>query len=154
IGEGRYQGLLDRKGMTLSLFYLRRLGDQEFLGVTPPRLSEKTVSFLSKMKFIEKLTIANVTNERGLVFLIGPKAAALKELVHPSLLVWEEDPFGIPWITVSGPKAAIEILVTRLGFKAVRLSDEALRLLHMTAGFPEYGTDIDETHILLETAVP
>lgn len=156
VGEGRYQGLLDRKGLTLSLFYLKRLGEQEFLGVTPPQLTEKTISFLSKMKFIEKLTITNVSVERGLFFLIGPKAPPLKEILNgrPSLLIWDEETFGIPWITVSGPKADVEAAAEALAPKTVRIGDEALRLLHMAAGFPEYGTDLTEASILLETAIP
>ncbi|HEX5035859.1 MAG TPA: hypothetical protein VFX30_01730 [bacterium] len=154
IGEGRYQGLLDRKGLTLSLFYLKRLGEQEFLGVTPPQLAEKTISFLSKMKFIEKLTITDVSKDRGLLFLIGPQAPALKASVPGSLLVWEEDTFGIPWITLSGPKAEIDTAATSLAPKTVRIGDEALQLLHMAAGFPEYGTDLTEASILLETAIP
>jgi tRNA-modifying protein YgfZ len=154
IGEGRYQGLLDRKGMTLSLFYLKRLSDQEFLGVTPPQLTEKTITFLAKMKFIERLTIANVSNERGLVFLIGPHAPALKESLSPSLSVWEEDTFGVPWISVSGPRDVLRSSIAFFGERAPSLSQDAVRLLRMAAGFPEYGIDIDETHILLETAVP
>jgi folate-binding protein YgfZ len=156
IGEGRYQGLLDRKGLTLSLFYLKRLGDQEFLGVTPPQLTEKTISYLSKMKFIEKLTITNISGEHGLLFVIGPKAPALKETLgaRPSLLIWDEETFGIPWITVGGPKAEVEVAVDALTPKTVRIGDEALRLLQMAAGFPEYGTDLTEASILLETAIP
>lgn len=156
VGEGRYQGLLDRKGMTLSLFYLKRLGPQEFLGVTPPQLREKTVGTLTKMKFIEKVTIVDATPERGLLFLIGPKADALRALIAEStpLLIWGEEIFGLPWITVSGPKAEIVKIRTELEGKVATLGSEAVRLLRMAANFPEYGIDLDEGHILLETPVP
>lgn len=156
VGEGRYQGLLDRKGMTLSLFYLKRLGPQDFLGVTPPQLRDKTIGTLTKMKFIEKVTIVDATPERGLLFLIGPKAEALKASLpaSPSLIVWSEDTFGLPWITVSGPKTEIETIRADLEGKAAALGDEAVRLLRMAANFPEYGVDLDEAHILLETPVP
>lgn len=156
IGEGRYQGLLDRKGMVLSLFYLLRLSEQEFLGVTPPQLKEKTIGLLLKMKFIEKVEIRDVSQERGLLFLIGPKAETLKT-EFPSgakWTLWTEETFGVPWMTVSGPKAAIDERVASLSGQAVRLSDTAVRLVRMAAGFPEYGVDLDERHILLESPVP
>jgi len=154
-GEGRYQGLLDRKGMVLSLFYLRRLSEQEFLGVTPPQLTEKTIGLLTKMKFIEKVAIRDVSKERGLLFLIGPKAEDLKTVFsQESCLVWPEDTFGVPWMNVSGPRNVIDEGIASLTGKTVLLSDAALRLIRMAAGFPEYGVDIDERHILLETPVP
>jgi len=153
VGEGRYQALLDRKAMTLSLFYLKRLGPQEFLGITPPQLREKTIAALQKMKFIEKVTITDVNAERGLLFLIGPQAKAIKP-TSDAFTTWSEETFGYPWITVSGPQADIEKLKLALASKATPLGSEAIRILRMAANFPEYGVDLDESHILLETPVP
>jgi folate-binding protein YgfZ len=155
VGEGRYQGLLDRKGMTLSLFYLRRLADQEFLGVTPPQLTEKTIGFLNKMKFIEKVQIRDVSQERGLIFLIGPKADEFKTgVAGEASATWEDTAFTPPWIVVSGPRDALRSSLSSFGEKIPCLSDTAFRLIRMAAGFPEYGVDLGETSILLETAVP
>ncbi len=158
VGEGRYQGLLDRKGMTLSLFYLRRLGPQQFLGITPPQLTEKTLSILVKMKFIEKVVIENASNRLGLLQVIGPGAEALLKERVPSLskdlLLWREDPIDVPFFLISGPREQTTSLLESLAPQAVRLSETAVRLVRMAAGFPEYGVDIDETHILLETPVP
>ncbi|HSA58078.1 MAG TPA: hypothetical protein VLJ37_00125 [bacterium] len=155
LGEGRYQGLLDRKGMTLSLFYLRRLADQEFLGVTPPRLTEKTTGFLNKMKFIEKVQIRDVSQERGLLFLIGPKADEFKaQVAGEASLTWEDKAFTPPWVAVSGPRDVLRPALSSLGEKIPSVSDTAFRLIRMAAGFPEYGVDLGETSILLETAVP
>jgi aminomethyltransferase len=152
VGEGRYQGLLDRKGMVLSLFYLKRLGDQEFLGVTPPQLTEKTIGLLNKMKFIEKVRIRDLSQERGLLFLIGPMAAGLK--VGEALTTWQDATFTPPWIVVSGPRDVLRSSIAFFGEKIPSLSEDAFRLMRMAAGFPEYGVDIGETDILLETAVP
>lgn len=155
IGEGRYQGLLDRKGLTLSLFYLLRLGEQEFLGVTPPQLREKTIALLTKMKFIEKVAIKDVSQERSLLQVVGPKSeAVLKEGVPKDLLRWSEDLYGVPFFNLSGPREQIASLFAELSSQCTRLSETAVRLLKMSAGFPEYGVDIDETHILLETPLP
>lgn len=155
VGEGRYQGLLDRKGMTLSLFYLRRLADQEFLGVTPPQLTEKTIGILNKMKFIEKVQIRDVSQERGLLFLIGPKADEFRARVAgEDFATWEDTAFVPPWVVVSGPRDALRSSYSSLGETIPSLSDTAFRLIRMAAGFPEYGVDLGESSILLETAIP
>jgi aminomethyltransferase len=155
VDEGRYQGLLDRKGMTLSLFYLRRLSDQEFLGVTPPQLTEKTIGFLNRMKFIEKVQIRDVSRERGLLFLIGPKAEEFRtRLAEGTLTAWQDTAFTPPWSILSGPREVLRSSIRSLSDVIPSLSDEALRLIRMAAGFPEYGVDLGESSILLETAVP
>jgi folate-binding protein YgfZ len=156
IGEGRYQGLLDRKAMVLSLFYLRRLSEREFLGVTPPQLTQKTIGALAKMKFIEKVAISDVSKERGLLFVVGPQAEPALEAAPKAekLLVWKDEGFKLPWFCVSGPKEEIAGLAATLSGKTVPIGDTALRLVKMAAGFPEYGVDLDESRILLEAALP
>jgi len=155
VGEGRYNALLDRKGMVLSLFYLYRLGEQRFYAVTPPQLTEKTLGLLTKMKVIEKMTLKDESPARGLLLLIGPKAESLlPKTTAEDLLIWREDFFGPPLWNISGAKETIKRLHGDLSSKATPLSDQAVRLMKMAAGFPEYGVDIDETHILLEANVP
>lgn len=155
IGDGRYNALLDRKGMVLSLFYLYRLGDQRFYAVTPPQLTAKTLALLTKMKVIEKMTLTDESAARGLLFLIGPKAESLlPKTIAGDLLIWKEETFGPPLWNISGEREKIKKLYEDLSSKATPLSDQAIRLMRMKIGFPEYGIDIDETHILLEANVP
>lgn len=154
-GEGRYQGLLDRKGMTLSLFYLFRLGPQDFLAIMPPQLAEKTVSLLTKMKFIEKLSIADESRKRSLLLLIGPKAVEeALPLVPSDLPHWRDDALGVPIVCVSGPTETLAVLEQQCPPEMIRVSKTALDIQRMSAGFPDYGVDIDERHILLESPVP
>jgi folate-binding protein YgfZ len=155
VGDGRYNALLDRKGMVLSLFYLYRLADQRFYAVTPPQLTEKTLALLTKMKVIEKMTLKDESASRGLLFLIGPKAESLlPKTAAEDLLIWKEEIFGPPLWNISGGRDEIGKLYADLSSKATPLSADAVRLMRMKIGFPEYGIDIDETHILLEAGVP
>ncbi len=154
VGQGRYNGLLDRKAMTLSLFYLLRVGEQEFLAVTPPQLKEKTLALLTKMKFIEKVAIRDVSGERGLLTAIGPQAESIVKKLPEGFLIWRDEAFQIPAWSVSGPLQAIEALIQSLASQSPCIGEEAVRLLKMEAGFPEYGIDIDESHILLEANLP
>jgi len=166
--EGRYQGLLDRKGMTLSLFYLLRLGEQEFLALTPPQLTGKTLNLLTKMKFIERVVIQDATAERGLLQVAGPKAESILkkwisfEALKPNraqrlpeeTLIWLEDFFEVPFINLCGSRAQIEKIAKELPPNLLFLNDNTMKLLRMRAGFPDYGVDLDESHILLEAALP
>lgn len=156
VGEGRYNGLLDRKAMTLSLFYLLRLGEQDFLAITPPQLKEKTASLLTKMKFIEKVAIRDVSEERGLIQVIGPQAEAVlkSQRLEGDLSIWLEDLFEVPIVSLSGPKDLIEKYAQELSSKLPILNENTVRLLKMRAAFPTYGVDLDESHILLEAGVP
>lgn len=55
------------------------------------------------MKFIEKVTVEDRTPERGLLFLIGPKAEAMIREVEKGLLVWREDVFKTPFFSTRRP---------------------------------------------------
>lgn len=164
IGEGRYQALLDRKAMVQSLFYLIRLESERFLAITPPSLTQKTFSTLNKMKFIEKVVLTDVSHERGLITVIGPKAAeALSGLNLPSeanlaseatgIVTWREDIFAFPVFHVSFPKEE-NSKIADLSSKTIPLSEEGLKYLWMISGFPEYGRDLGDQNILLETPIP
>jgi aminomethyltransferase len=126
------------------------------LAITPPQLTEKTIGLLTKMKFIEKVVITDVSKERGLLFLIGPQAETVLggSLPSEALLSWKDENLQLPWFCVSGPREKIAKTAASLADKTVPLSDTAVRLVGMQSGFPEYGKDLDEGSILLETSVP
>jgi folate-binding protein YgfZ len=163
---GLYDALLDRKGMVLSLFYLIRLNETSFSAITPPELTEKTTTLLTKMKFIEKVTIKNESAERKLIRVIGPKAEAILEkaglklenenkiVLLESSLVWKENLFSSPLITISAPITEAAKILELLAPTAVKLEETAVRLFEMESGYPQYGVDIDESHILLESPLP
>ncbi len=157
VGQGNYQGLLDRKAMVLSLFYLIRRGPEDFLILTPPQLREKTKTLLLKMKFIEKVTIEDVSETTGHMVIAGPQASKSKEHFQSGthFTVWNEDVFSVPVWNVFGPRAAVEALGGTLSDQLAfpKMDPPALRLLHRLSGFPEYGTDLDESHILLEAGL-
>ncbi len=157
IGEGRYNAILDRKGMISSLFYLLRTGESEFLASLPPQLTEKTFSFLTKMKFIQKVTVKDLSREMGLLFFIGPEAESfVKTALSPgdTGVLWKEETFGLPVWNLSARKEEVTRILEEASTKIPRAEEEALRLLRMSVGFPEYGIDVDEGHILLEIRVP
>ncbi len=159
--QGAYDALLDRKGMVLSLFYLLRLATDHFLLITPPNLTQKTFEKLSQMKFRAQFTLTNISEERGLVWVVGPQADHwwTEKFSHPPLTAnqimpledatyaWKEEIFGPPVYPISMKKENISLITSHR-------DDQNIRLLKMKVGFPEYGVDIDETHLLLEIKTP
>lgn len=153
VGGGFYNALLDRKGMILSLFYLLRPQDNEFHLITPPQLTQKTAEILNKMKFIQKVTVTS--ESQGYLLLIGPKAESLlPTLPQEGILLWKETLFGPPLWNLTAPLAWTHDFLAKISPEIPRLSPEAVRLMRMKVGFPEYGVDIDETHNLLELTQP
>ena len=157
IGEGHYNAILDRKGMVLSLFYLYHGGESEFVAVLPHQLTEKTSVFLTKMRFIQKVTIKDLSTERGLLLFIGPEAEPIARKAASGgggRFLWKEELFGSPVWNFSAPKETTSQLRGELSATIPIVQENSFRLLKMSAGFPEYGIDIDETHILLELKTP
>lgn len=145
VGEGLYQAILNRKGMVRSLFFLFHLEPQKFLAMIPPQLLQKTEEILNKGKFIEKVTVKNVSGEWSLVRVIGTKP----EKTGPTPTVWQDPLFKVPVWNILAPRNQFQ------GFKNLPvISQEAFKILRMESGIPEYGIDIDETHILLEAGLP
>lgn len=140
IGEGRHNALLDRKGHPLSLFFLIRLSENSYHLITPPQLKEKTAGLLKKYKVIERFEIKDVSQEWGVYWVVGSP-------VPPALLpaIWQETIYKIPVRKILYPKNNPPPLGD-----LPSVSRQAIDLLRMEAGIPEYGVDIDETHILLE----
>ncbi len=154
--EGRYNAILDRKGMVLSLFHLIRMDTTKFLAVTPPQLTQKTREMLLKMKFLSKIIVKDESEERSLFLLIGPGSDAIIAkkfgVKKEGVLLWRETLFGPPLWNLSMPRDQMKAFRESLSLPEIECS--AIRLMRMEVGFPEYGIDIDETHILLETTVP
>lgn len=155
VGEGRYNAILDRKGMVLSLFYLIRLESTRFLAITPPQSTKKTVEMLLKMKFLSKVTIADESERRSLFLIVGPRSDAIvsERFREKGSVLWREDLFGPPLWNLSLPQEQVKSFRESV-ISLPELSDTSIRLMRMEIGFPEYGVDIDETHILLEATVP
>lgn len=155
VGQGQYNSLLDRKGMVASLFYLLRLSEEKLCLFTPPQLTQKTQALLSKMKFREKLTITDISKDRCLVKLVGPTADAVhKTLFLSDPYLWREETYGPPCWNISIPLGDLPTFLKQGELTSPLLSEETFQLIRMEAVVPEYGVDVDETHILLEIQKP
>ncbi len=154
LGEGIYNALLDRKGMLLSLFSMIRLTPDQFRLITPPLLTKKTFDLLTKMKFIQKLEIEEESSKYGLLFLMGPGAQDLIKAPPEGSVIWKEDTFGFPVWNLLAPRETITRFLQQLPSFVIPLSRETIKIVRLSAGFPEYGVDINESNLLLEIKTP
>lgn len=130
VNSGQYNAILDRKGMVVSFFFLFRESVDSFVLILSPILKEKTEQHLQKMKFIQKVTVSDASSEMKVVFYFSENQSIFPE---PQVV---EFPFPQSMNMQSS------------------MTDEEFELMRIRAGFPEYGVDLDESHILLEISHP
>ncbi|MBI2082998.1 MAG: hypothetical protein HYT76_05460 [Deltaproteobacteria bacterium] len=166
VGEARHNALLDRKGMVLSLFCLVRIKEQSYLGIGNQLAVTRAQEVLKKFKIMEKVTITDVTTEWRLFQWVGlssggwlgsgarPRATGehgwAESETGPAAKCyhWQDNFYNQPIWNLLYPVGAYGD--TPLPQDLSPLSQTAFNLIRMESGIPEYGVDIDETHILLE----
>ncbi len=152
VGSNQPNALLDRKGMVLSLFQVIRLASDQFYLVTAPVLIHKTREILEKSRFRDQVVIEDISDTSALLTLAGAQAAEVPS--DKDFMGYRESWLTTPVVNIWGPQEKILPLAEHLSPEVPLLDPQTLRLIQIKSGYPEYGVDIDETHILLETPVP
>jgi folate-binding protein YgfZ len=142
--------------MFLSLFYLHLLDSLSFHLIMPAGLLEKTAGHFTKLRFIEKFEITECSDDWSHILLVGPKAEGIggKEMTE-SLggFSWIDRFYPVPFLNAVLPKKEMGSLKAKYS-QLISVPKEVIDLLRIESGVPEYGVDIDETHILLEANLP
>lgn len=170
VGQVQFSGLLDRKGMVQSLFMLLRAADDAFLLLVQPDLKTKTIESLTKMKFIQQVEISDVSDKWGLLWIVG--AEALERVgeavgVHGDMLamqnkilipsdrsawhLWRSERWGVPCLSLFLPRTeVVEAFELIRANEVAVVGKNALDIVRLEQEVPEYGLEIDDTHIILE----
>ncbi len=170
IGKLQYSSLLDRKGHVESLFSLLRVAEDSFLILVQPDLKEKTTALLKKMVFIQEITITDESEKWGLIWIVGPQAldkvgeafglhgdmlaAENKVIIPPDKTAWNFwqsqrwGTFQVSLLLPRGEGAETVQLLTAVGLQPI--TKEVIDLVRLEQGVPEYGLEIDNSHLLLE----
>ncbi len=176
-GKGCYATLLNAKGQILADMNVY-VFDNSILLETESGLEQTLIEKLSKLRVTEEVDFRNVTKERVILSLQGPKSEPLVgALIHgPVMMVTEEfqhTNFSLLGTTVTLVRHSVtgekgfhlfisddkaEAIAKRIlavgglyGIKPVGLS--AYEILRIEAGIPRYGIDMDETTLLPETGL-
>jgi folate-binding protein YgfZ len=163
VGEGQYAALLDRKGHMQTDLRVLRAADEEILLDMEPQTKDAALRHLTMYSIGRNVKVVDVTEERVILSLIGPRAAEiagappLPEFANKSVMV-----AGIEALAV-GTREGIDLfcaaddrgrlLAALLEAGAVEVSAEAVEIVRVEAGVPRFGAEMDSATMPAEAAI-
>jgi folate-binding protein YgfZ len=163
VGEGQYAALLDRKGHMQTDMRLVRVGDGAILIDLEPAAKDQALRHLTMYSVGRDVQVGDATEERGLVSLIGPRAAEiaatapLPEFANEPTQVAGIDVVAVgtrDGIDLLAPSAERERLLAALvEAGAVEVSPEAAEIVRVEAGVPRFGFEMDAGTMPAEAAI-
>ncbi len=151
-GEGHYAALLDRKGHMQADMRVLRLSPEEIWIDTEPEALAATLRHLEMYKIGRDVAIADVSAERTILSLIGPRSveiagtAALPEFaceataVHGSECLAAGTATGIDLIVEAAEAERLRGALLDAG--AVTVGSAAVEIVRIEAGTPRYGAEM------------
>ena len=175
-GTGIYAAILDVQGKILADVRVLCAGDSFLLDLSEP-LKGKILDHLNRYLVADEVEIADLTQERAIISLQGPKARSLlgalspeaglpsRELDHRDFVIGGsaarvvrathtgEEGFDL-LIERENPAGVIPaILEAGKKFSLRWVGSQAREILRVEAGIPRYGIDMDESNLLLEAGL-
>ncbi|HEU4906037.1 MAG TPA: glycine cleavage T C-terminal barrel domain-containing protein [Solirubrobacterales bacterium] len=151
-GEGQYAALLDRKGHMQADMRVLRTSPEELWIDTEPEALEAARRHLEMYKIGRDVAIADVSSERAMLSLIGPRSAEpagtapLPEHASEATAI-----AGVECLAV-GAAQGIDLIVKAaeaerlrealLGAGAAAVGPEAAEILRIEAGTPRFGAEM------------
>ena len=162
-GEGCYAALLDRKGHIQADMRVLRLAGEEFWVDTEPEAIEAARRHLEMYKIGRQVELADLTAERSILSLIGPRsaelagAAALPEHANEATTAHGVDCVlvgtagGLDLIAAASGAAALRKALIAAG--AVEVGREAAEVLRIEAGRPRFGAEMSSETMPAEAGI-
>ncbi len=163
VGEGQYAALLDRKGHMQTDFRVLRVAEEEIQLDCEPEPRPAAVKHLTMYSIGRDVAVADASEERTLLSLIGPRAAEIA--AAPPLPEFANEGVSIAGIaaTAVGTRGGIDLfcaaadrdrlLAALLDAGAVEVSAEAAEILRVEAGVPRFGAEMDAGTMPAEAAI-
>ncbi|HET6998389.1 MAG TPA: folate-binding protein [Solirubrobacterales bacterium] len=151
-GEGQYAALLDRKGHMQGDMRVLRIGADEVWLDTEPEALAAARRHLEMYSIGREVTVADVSAERSIFSLIGPRSAeiagtaALPEYANDETAVAGTDVLaagtrdGVDLIVVAADAERLRGALLEAG--AVAVSPAAAEILRIEAGVPRFGAEM------------
>jgi tRNA-modifying protein YgfZ len=162
-GEGQYAALLDRKGHMQADMRVLRTSAEEIWIDTEPEALEAARRHLEMYKIGRDVTIADVTAERAILALIGPRSveiaatAALPEDACEAVTVAGIECLavgtvdGIDLIAKAADGERLRDVLTAAG--AAKVSPEAAEVVRIEAGVPRFGAEMSTETMPAEAGI-
>ena len=151
-GEGQYAALLDRKGHMQAVMRVLRSSEEEIWIDTEPEALEAARRHLEMYKIGREVAIADLTGERAILSLIGPRSvefagtAALPENACVAASIGGVDCLavgtgaGIDLIAKAAAAGRLRDALTAAGAAAV--GPGAAEIVRIEAGTPRFGAEM------------
>jgi folate-binding protein YgfZ len=151
-GEGHYAALLDRKGHMQADMRVLRPTAEEFWIDTEPEGLEATRKHLQMYKIGREVEVADVTAERAILSLVGPRAVEIAGTAAlPEHICKQASVEGVDCLAV-GTAGGIDLIAAAadaerlrealLAAGAVEVGAEAVEILRIEAGTPRFGAEM------------
>jgi folate-binding protein YgfZ len=151
-GEGQYAALLDRKGhMQADMRVLRPAADEVWLDTEPEALPAAR-RHLAMYSIGREVKVADVSGERAILSLIGPRSVEIAGAAALPPNACEETSVAGVECLAAGTREGIDLISAAadasrlrealLAAGAVEVSSEAVEILRIESGTPRFGVEM------------
>jgi tRNA-modifying protein YgfZ len=152
-GDGLYSALLDRKGHMQGDMRVLRPGEEADLWIdTEPEAIEAVRRHLQTYKIGREVEVADVTAERAILSLIGPRAVEIAGTAPLPENSCEEATVAGAECLAAGTAGGVDLILAAsergrvhealLGAGAVEVSPAAAEILRIESGRPRFGAEM------------
>jgi folate-binding protein YgfZ len=153
VGEGCYAALLDRKGHMQADMRVLRLGPSEIWIDTEPEALAAAQRHLETYKIGREVELDDVSGERSILSLIGPRSAEIaaspplpensseRIAVNGTECIAIGTATGVDLIAAASEAGALHSALTEAG--AAEVSPAAAEILRIESGMPRFGAEMD-----------
>jgi folate-binding protein YgfZ len=162
-GEGQYAALLDRKGHMQADMRVLRPAAEEILVDTEPEALAAALRHLQMYSVGREVEIVDITGERAILSLIGPRSVEIAGTAALPENACEEASVGTVACLAVGSRDGVDLIAAaadaeRLsaalrGAGAVPVSAEAAELVRIEAGVPRFGAEMGSETMPAEAGI-
>jgi tRNA-modifying protein YgfZ len=163
VGDGQYAALLDRKGHMQADMRVLRPGAEEILVDTEAPARATVVRHLSMYSIGREVEVADVTDERTILSLIGPRAVEVAGAAALPENACEDSTVAGTGCLAVGTRDGIDLVAAAadaerlrqalLAAGAVEVAAEAAEILRIEAGVPRYGAEVGSETMPAEVGI-
>ncbi|MBW8059653.1 MAG: folate-binding protein YgfZ [Solirubrobacterales bacterium] len=162
-GEGSYAALLDRKGHMQADMRVLRPAPEEIWIDTEPEGLEATRRHLQMYKVGREVEVEDVTAERAILSLIGPRSAEIAAVPPLPEHACEETVVAAVDCLAAGTRDGVDLIAAAadagrlrealIGAGAVEVGSEAVEVLRVEAGVPRFGAEMGTATMPAEAGI-
>lgn len=162
-GEGQYAALLDRKGHMQSDMRVLRPAAAEILVETEPDARAAVLRHLTMYSIGREVEVTDVSEERAVLSLIGPRAVAVADTAALPENACEATAIGGVDCLASGTDQGIDLICAAaeaarlrealLEAGAVEVEEAAVEILRIESGVPRFGAEMNAETMPAEAGI-